>query len=114
MNRLLTQAEEEAKKIKDEYVSVEHLLLAMTDDGGVAGRILKEFGVTREKLSGALKDIRGNQRVTSQNPEATYQALERYGRDLTKLAASGQARSGDRPRRGDSPRHSGALQAHQE
>ena len=90
LNRLLAQAEDEAKKIKDEYISIEHLLLAMTDDGGAAGRILKEFGVTREKLAGALKDIRGNQRVTSQNPEATYEALNRYGRDYTKLAADGK------------------------
>ena len=90
LNRLLAQAEDEAKKLKDEYVSIEHLLLAMTDDGGAAGRILKEFGVTREQLAQALKAIRGNQRVTSQNPEATYEALGRYGRDFTKLAAQGK------------------------
>jgi ATP-dependent Clp protease ATP-binding subunit ClpB len=90
LNRLLAQAEDEAKKLKDEYVSIEHLLLAMTDDGGAAGRILKEFGVTREQLAQALKGIRGNQRVTSQNPEATYEALGRYGRDFTKLAAQGK------------------------
>src|SRR5215471_6946616 len=90
LNRLLAQAEDEAKKLKDEYISIEHLLLAMTDDGGAAGRIFKEFGVTREKLAQALKAIRGNQRVTSQNPEATYEALSRYGRDFTKLAAEGK------------------------
>jgi len=90
LNRLLAQAEDEAKKLKDEYISIEHLLLAMTDDGGAAGRIFKEFGVTREKLAQALKAIRGNQRVTSQNPEATYEALGRYGRDFTKLAAEGK------------------------
>jgi ATP-dependent Clp protease ATP-binding subunit ClpB len=90
LNRLLAQAEDEAKKLKDEYISVEHLLLAMTEDSGTAGRILKEFGVTRERLSRALREIRGNQRVTSQNPEATYEALERYGRDLTKLASQGK------------------------
>src|SRR5262249_51085441 len=66
--------------------SVEHLLLAMLDDGGTAGRLLKEFGVTRDKLMAALQEVRGNQRVTSPNPEATYQALERFGRDLTQLA----------------------------
>jgi ATP-dependent Clp protease ATP-binding subunit ClpB len=87
LNRLLTQAEDEAKKLKDDYISIEHLLLAMTEDGGVAGRIFKEVGLTRERLMRALQEIRGNQRVTSQNPEATYEALERYGRDLTKLAA---------------------------
>ena len=90
LNRLLAQAEDEAKKLKDEYVSIEHLLLAMTDDTGAAGRMLKEFGLTREKLAGALKDIRGNQRVTSQNPEATYEALQKYGRDFTQLAAQGK------------------------
>jgi ATP-dependent Clp protease ATP-binding subunit ClpB len=90
LNRLLAQAEDEAKKLKDEYVSIEHLLLAMTDDGGAAGRIFKEFGITREKLAQALKGIRGNQRVTSQNPEATYEALGKYGRDFTKLAAQGK------------------------
>ncbi len=90
LNRLLTQAEDEAKKLKDDYISIEHLLLAMTEDGGVAGRIFKEFGLTRERLMRALQEIRGNQRVTSQNPEATYEALERYGRDLTKLAAQGK------------------------
>jgi len=90
LNRVLAQAEEEAKKIKDEYVSVEHLLLAMIDDSGTAGRVLKEFGITREKLSSGLKDIRGNQRVTSQNPEATYEALGKYGRDFTQLAEQGK------------------------
>jgi ATP-dependent Clp protease ATP-binding subunit ClpB len=87
LNRVLSDAEEEARRLKDEYISIEHLLLAMTGDGGAAGRLLKEFGVTRERLLGALQEVRGNQRVTSPNPETTYQALERYGRDLTKLAA---------------------------
>jgi ATP-dependent Clp protease ATP-binding subunit ClpB len=90
LNRLLAEADEEAKKLKDDYVSVEHLLLAMTEDGGAAGRLLKEFGVTRERLATALKTIRGNQRVTSQNPEATYEALGKYGRDLTQLASQGK------------------------
>jgi ATP-dependent Clp protease ATP-binding subunit ClpB len=90
LNRLLAEAEEEAKKLKDEYVSIEHIILAMTDDAGATGRILKEFGATREQLARALKEIRGNQRVTSQNPEATYEALGKYGRDFTKLAAQGK------------------------
>jgi ATP-dependent Clp protease ATP-binding subunit ClpB len=90
LNRLLTQAEDEAKRLKDEYISVEHLLLAMSEDKGAAGRVLKEGGLTRERLMQALQEVRGNQRVTSQNPEATYEALERYGRDLTKLAAQGK------------------------
>ncbi len=88
--RLIALAEDEAKKLKDEYVSVEHLLLAAVDDSGAAGRILKEFGVTRERLLAALREVRGSQRVTTQNPEETYQALEKYGRDLTQLASQGK------------------------
>jgi ATP-dependent Clp protease ATP-binding subunit ClpB len=91
LNKVLTQAEDEAKTLKDDYVSVEHILLAIVDDrSGPAGRILKEFGLTRDKLMQALRQVRGSQRVTSQNPEATYEALERYGRDLTKAAAQGK------------------------
>ena len=90
LNRLLAKAEDEARQLKDDYVSIEHLLLAMTDDGGTAGRILKEFGVSRERLMRALQEVRGHQRVTSQNPESTYQSLERYGRDLTEMAAKGK------------------------
>ncbi len=90
LNRLLTQAEDEARRLKDEYISIEHLLLAMTDDGGSTGRLFKELGVTRDRLLNTLQEVRGNQRVTSPTPEATYQALERYGRDLTKLAAQGK------------------------
>src|SRR4051795_8617670 len=90
LNRLLTKAEDEAKTLKDEYVSVEHLLLAALDDNGSTGKLFKDFGLTRERLMQALREVRGNQRVTSQNPEATYEALERYGRDLTKLAEQGK------------------------
>jgi ATP-dependent Clp protease ATP-binding subunit ClpB len=90
LNRLLTQAEDEAKRLKDQYISVEHLLLAMLEDGGATGRLFKELGVTRDRLMQALQEIRGSQRVTSQNPEATYEALERYGRDLTQLAGQGK------------------------
>ena len=80
LNKLLASAEDEAAKLKDEYISVEHVLLAAVD--------LKDLGVTRERLMQALREVRGNQRVTSQNPEVTYEALERYGRDLTKLASA--------------------------
>jgi ATP-dependent Clp protease ATP-binding subunit ClpB len=90
LNRLLDSAEDEAKKLKDEYVSVEHVLLAALDDSGAAGRILKRSGLTRDRFMNALREVRGSQRVTSQNPEATYQALERYGRDLTQLAGQGK------------------------
>ena len=87
LQRLLTQSEDEAKRLKDDYVSVEHLLLALTDDTGFTGKLFKEFQITRERLMRALQEVRGSQRVTTQNPEVTYEALERYGRDLTKLAA---------------------------
>ncbi len=90
LNRLLLAAEDEAQRLKDEYVSIEHFLLAMTDDTGTTGRLLKEFGVTRDRLMRALQEVRGHQRVTSQNPEDTYQALEKYGRDLTDYARKGK------------------------
>src|SRR5262249_15664958 len=86
LNRLLGLADDEAKKMKDDYVSVEHLLLAMLADHGATGRILKEFGLNRSRLAKAIQEIRGHQRVTTQNPEATYESLEKYGRDLTQLA----------------------------
>ncbi|QDU23364.1 ATP-dependent chaperone ClpB [Urbifossiella limnaea] len=88
--KLVDAAESEAKGLKDEYVSVEHLLLALAADSGAAGQALKQFGVSRDRLLTALKEVRGSQRVTSQNPEETYQALEKYGRDLTALAAKGK------------------------
>jgi ATP-dependent Clp protease ATP-binding subunit ClpB len=88
--KLIDAAENEAKKLNDEYVSVEHLLLAATDDSGTSGKTLKEFGLTRDRLLTALKEVRGNQRVTTQNPEETYQSLEKYGRDLTQLARQGK------------------------
>src|SRR5882724_12057004 len=87
LQRIFTTAEDEAKRLKDDFVSVEHLLLAMPDAGGATGRIFKEFQISRERLMKSLQEVRGNQRVTTQNPEATYEALERYGRDLTKMAA---------------------------
>jgi ATP-dependent Clp protease ATP-binding subunit ClpB len=90
LTRLLSAAEEESKKLNDEFVSVEHLLLAMTADTGGIGRIFREAGLTHDKLLAALREVRGNQRVTSQNPEGTYQTLERYGRDLTKAAEAGK------------------------
>jgi ATP-dependent Clp protease ATP-binding subunit ClpB len=90
LSQLLTKAEDEAAALKDEYVSVEHLVLAAQADSGATGRALRDARLTREALMTALQKVRGSQRVTSQNPEGTYQALERYGRDLTKLAAQGK------------------------
>ena len=90
LNRVLAHAEQEAGKLKDEYVSIEHVLIAMLDEPGATARVLREAGVTHGKLISALQKVRGGQRVTSANPEATYQSLEKYGRDLTKLAAAGK------------------------
>src|SRR5579863_7004416 len=82
LQSLLISAEREAKRLKDEYVSVEHILLAATEE-----KSFKELGLSRERLMKTLQEVRGSQRVTSQNPEATYEALDKYGRDLTQLAA---------------------------
>ncbi|MEO7145187.1 MAG: ATP-dependent chaperone ClpB [Bryobacteraceae bacterium] len=90
LQKLLTETEDEAKRLKDEYLSIEHVLLAITGDTGIAGHLFKEFGLSRQRLMEALQEVRGSQRVTTQNPETTYEALERYGRDLTQLAAQGK------------------------
>jgi ATP-dependent Clp protease ATP-binding subunit ClpB len=89
LNKLLVIARDEAKKLKDEYVSVEHLVLAMFDEPASTGigKIFKALQIRRDDFLKALTEVRGNQRVTSANPEATYEALEKYGRDLTKLAS---------------------------
>jgi ATP-dependent Clp protease ATP-binding subunit ClpB len=90
LTRLFSQAEIDARQLQDDYVSVEHLLLAMTQNSGAVGRMLRESGLTRDKLLVALRAVRGNQRVTTQNPEGTYKSLERYGRDLTLEAERGK------------------------
>jgi ATP-dependent Clp protease ATP-binding subunit ClpB len=89
--RLLDAAEQEAKRLKDEYVSVEHLVLAVADEGSAsaAGRLLAENGFTKDAFLSALTDVRGNQRVTSATPESSYEALEKYGRDLVAEAREG-------------------------
>jgi ATP-dependent Clp protease ATP-binding subunit ClpB len=90
LGRVLARAEQEAGKLKDDYISIEHVLIAILDEPGAAAKILREAGLTHDKLMSKLREVRGNQRVTSANPEATYQSLEKYGRDLTKLAAQGK------------------------
>ena len=92
LNQVMMQAEDEAKRLKDEYVSVEHLILAILEDGGKsgAGEILKQFGVTRERFLKALSEVRGSQRIQSATPEGTYEALQRYGRDLVEEARTGK------------------------
>lgn len=88
---LFNQAQNEMRQLKDEYVSSEHLLIAMAEEKqGAAGQLLRQQGVTRDNIFKVLKEIRGTQRVTDQNPEGKYQALERFGRDVTELARSGK------------------------
>ncbi|MGA2379298.1 MAG: ATP-dependent chaperone ClpB [Spirochaetia bacterium] len=86
LSRVLNKAEQEAEVLKDEFTSTEHLLLALLESGGPAGDLLRARGVTRDAALEALRAVRGNQRVTDQNPEARYQSLEKYCRDLTELA----------------------------
>ena len=90
--KLLLAAQEEARRLKDEYVSVEHLLLALIDEGEQtqAGRILKQFNITRDEFLSVLMQVRGNQRVTSAHPEGAYEALEKYGVDLVAEARKGK------------------------
>ena len=83
-------AEKEMAKLKDEFLSAEHYLLALADSKSAASKLLKEVGVTRDKLMQALQQVRGSQRVTDQNPEGKYQTLEKYGRDLTEMARKGK------------------------
>ena len=88
LNRVLNSAEERAKALKDEYVSVEHIFLAMLEEktNSPCGRIFANFGITEERFLKTLNDVRGSQRVQSADPEATYEALEKYGRDLVQAA----------------------------
>lgn len=91
LNAVFNTAFDEAQKMKDEYVSTEHLFMGLAaDTSGEAGRILRAQGVTKERILQALTDIRGGQRITDQNPEDKYQSLEKYGRDLTLLARQGK------------------------
>ncbi|PYK06075.1 MAG: ATP-dependent chaperone ClpB, partial [Verrucomicrobia bacterium] len=90
LRSVLDGAEKEMSKLKDEFTSAEHYLLALTGANVPAAKLLKNFGVTRDKLMQALQQVRGSQRVTDQNPEGKYQTLEKYGRDLTELARRGK------------------------
>src|SRR5436190_93670 len=92
MNLIVQSAQAEATRMQDEYSSTEHLFLALADEKGrsPAAQLLKRLGVTKDTLYQALTQVRGSQRVTSQNPESTYEALTRYGRDLTELARRGK------------------------
>jgi ATP-dependent Clp protease ATP-binding subunit ClpB len=90
LRRVVDAAEHEMSKLRDEYLSAEHYLLAVAADRSDAGKALKDLGVTHAKLMQALQQVRGSQRVTDQNPEGKYQTLEKYGRDLTMLARRGK------------------------
>ena len=91
LQQLLIAAEKKAEKLKDEYVSVEHLYLALLDERNTpSAQILKRYGVDKNKFLQALNQVRGNQRVTSQNPEENYDALNKYGRDLVEMARDGK------------------------
>jgi len=91
LNGIFAQARKEAKNLSDEYVSSEHLLLAITDEKtGDAGKILRTHGVSRETLEKVIKEMRGGTRITNQNAEESYQALSKYSRDLTELARNGK------------------------
>ena len=87
---VLRAAERAMRDLKDEYVSVEHLLLAIAQYDGPAGKALRAVGATKERLLQALVDVRGSHRVTDQSPEEKFQALEKYGRDLTEAARDGK------------------------
>ncbi|MBE3070476.1 MAG: AAA family ATPase, partial [Planctomycetes bacterium] len=92
LSEIFVRAEDEAKRLKDDYVSVEHLVLAILDagDSSGAGRVLARFAVTHDRFLKALTDVRGHQRITSATPEGTYEALQRYGRDLVAEARAGR------------------------
>ena len=90
LNAVLIRAEKETRELKDDYVSVEHLLLALADEDSPAKEILTTLGADRDAILAAMKDIRGGHRVTDQSPEDKYQALERYGRDLCEMARAGK------------------------
>jgi ATP-dependent Clp protease ATP-binding subunit ClpB len=91
LQRILDDAEKTAQQMRDEFVSTEHLLIAMTNPGaGAVSQMLAGYGITQDAILRALASIRGSQRVTSQTPESTYRALEKYGRDLTELAREGK------------------------
>lgn len=110
-NRLLMDAEKKAREFKDEFVSVEHLYLALLDEKNTpSAAIFKRYGITKDRFLQELSKVRGNQRVTSSNPEDGYEALEKYGRDLVEDARSRQAGSGDRPRCGDSAHDSDSVE----
>ena len=99
VKRIIDIANEEANRLKDEYISTEHIFLAIsTERNTPAERCWPRPGITRDKISEAIKEMRGGQRVTDPQAETKYRTLEKYSRDLTQAAKRRQARPGDRPR----------------
>ncbi len=90
LNEILDNSFKEAEKLKDDYVSTEHILISMAESSGKVGNILKSYGVDKDRIYKILVNIRGSQRITDQNPEEKYQALKRYGKDITELANKGR------------------------
>src|SRR4030095_6948979 len=90
LQKILDESFKIAAQLKDEYVSIEHILIALSEDKGAVGKLLTQQGINKENILNALKDVRGSQRVTSQDPEQTYQSLKKYGRDLNHLAKQGK------------------------
>jgi ATP-dependent Clp protease ATP-binding subunit ClpB len=112
-HELLLKAKDEAAGMKDDFVSAEHVLLALSETPSLRS-IFTAVGFERKAILAALQAVRGAQRVTTANPEATYEALAKYGQDLTALARTRQDGSCHRPRRRDSSRHPDSFPAHQE
>src|SRR4030066_976295 len=90
LSNILNNAFSEAEELKDEYVSSEHILISLARSGGKVGQLLKEYGVTKDRIYQILVDIRDITRITDQNPEDKYQALKRFGKDITELARKGK------------------------
>ena len=116
MKLIFDSAQAEAKRLQDEYVSTEHLFLALATEAGrsPAAQLLQRLGVTKDALYAALTQVRGNQRVTSQNPGVDLRGARPLRPRSHRPGAQGQARSGDRPRRRSAPRHPGPLAPHEE
>ena len=115
VKRIIDLANEEANRLRDEYISTEHIFLAILNERNTAvAKIMADNGITRDRVYDAIKDVRGGQRVTDPQAESRYRTLEKYSRDLTRMALEGKLDPVDRARRRDHARDSGALPPHQE
>ena len=115
LKRVMDVANEEAKKLEDEYISTEHIFLAIASERNTpSANILREAGVTKERIYEAIEEMRNGQRVTEPNAESKYRVLEKYGRDLTEAARRRQARPGHRARCRGAARDAGAQPPYQE